>query len=130
MLRLSLETTDTAPPCLHTPVCCLRPTDSARRFFECLDKNGSGDVTMNEFMQGLERLARGKVEVAPPQNSAAFVAGSADPFADGADSDADSSDPELSGFGSTQASATHTTVVNPAFANVDDSDSDDDEIDC
>jgi len=48
-------------------------SDSARRLFECLDKNGSGDVTMNEFMQGLQKLAQGKIEVAPPDNGAKAV---------------------------------------------------------
>ena len=37
--------------------------DSARRVFKCLDKNNSGDVTMNEFLQGLERLGRGVISV-------------------------------------------------------------------
>ena len=37
--------------------------DSARRVFKCLDKNDSGDVTMNEFLQGLERLGRGLISV-------------------------------------------------------------------
>ena len=37
--------------------------DSARRVFKCLDKNDSGDDTMNEFMQGLEKLARGLISV-------------------------------------------------------------------
>ena len=51
---------------------CVR-LDSARRLFECLDKNVSGDVTMNEFMQGLQKLAQGKIEVAPPDNGAKAV---------------------------------------------------------
>ena len=41
--------------------------DSARRVFECLDTNDSGDVTMNEFLQGLENLARGKIVIKPAE---------------------------------------------------------------
>ena len=48
--------------------------DSARRVFACLDKNDSGDITMNEFLQGLEKLGRGVISVQASKESLAASA--------------------------------------------------------
>ena len=48
--------------------------DSARRMFKCLDKNDSGDVTMDEFLQGLEKLGRGVISVQVSQGALAASA--------------------------------------------------------
>ena len=37
--------------------------DSAKRVFECLDTNNSGGLTTNEFLQGLENIDKGKLEI-------------------------------------------------------------------